>query len=362
MSRKSACYPRWMVVLIGLSLFAGPALGQVYQYRAQLRAAAIQQGQVSASGIVWNCAGAVCQTSGPWPTPGLGACQTLAAKVGAVASYGHPGASLSPGQLSQCNQGLASPQLAGPMTKAAPMVSIKPMLQTKTVSLPAGTASTVTPAQIQQKTLLFNQLSNQRAQVTLQAQKPIPMMDAGNPRLRAIVSQVKMPPCGVDDCDGDGRLSIASGGDDCDDNNVQRFPGHTEVCDSNDHDEDCDPATFGFRDTDADGHVDLNCGNIDLSNGGQRKSGNDCDDMRRNVNPDAADICDGLDNNCDGIVDENQTLTFFLDADGDGHGSPDNRVSACPYDQSAAAATGRWLVMVGNDCDDSNPDLWHDCP
>ena len=367
MSRKSACYPRWMVVLIGLSLFAGPALGQVYQYRAQLRAAAIQQGQVSASGIVWNCAGSVCRTSGPWPTPGLGACQTLAAKVGAVSSYGHPGAGLSSGQLSQCNQGLASPllaspQLAVPMTKLAPMATIKPTLQTKSVPLPAGTVAKLTPAQLQQRTTMFNQLSKQRAQAVLQAAKPIPMLDAGDAGMRAAAAAAgatMTEGCPNGDSDGDGHDAITCGGDDCDDNDANRFPGKAEICDSNGHDEDCDVTTYGQRDADADGFGDARCMN---AFGGERKSGNDCDDNLHNVNPDAADICDRLDNNCDGIVDLNQTLTFFLDADGDGHGSPDNRVDACPYDQSAAAATGRWLVMVGNDCDDSNPDLWHDCP
>lgn len=353
------------VVLIGLSLLASPALGQIYQYTAQLRAAASQQGQVSASGIVWNCAGSVCRTSGPWPTPGLGACQTLAAKVGAVSSYGHPGAGLSSGQLSQCNQGLASPQLAVPMTKLAPMATIKPTLQTKSVPLPAGTVAKLTPAQLQQRTTLFNELSEQRAQAVLQAAKPIPMMDAGDAGMRAAAAAAGAAAATVcvngysADCDGDGADSISMGGNDCDDNDVNRFPGHAEICDSNGHDEDCDPDTFGQRDSDNDGFWDAYCMNAFDGHGSQ---GDDCDDTSRNVNPAAADICDRIDNNCDGSVDVGQTLIFFLDADGDGHGSPDNRVDACPYDQSAAAATGRWLVMVGNDCDDSNPDLWHDCP
>lgn len=355
------------VVLIGLSLLASPALGQIYQYTAQLRADASQQGQVTASGIVWNCAGSVCRTSGPWPTPGLGACQTLAAKVGAVSSYGHPGAGLSSGQLSQCNQGLASPllaspQLAVPMTKLAPMATIKPTLQTKSVPLPAGTAAKLTPDQLQQRTTMFNELSKQRAQAVLQAAKPIPMLDAGDAGMRAAAAAAGASltkGCVNGDSDRDGDDSIACGGNDCDDNDVQRFPGKPEVCDSNGHDEDCDPDTFGQRDSDNDGFWDAQCMNAFA---GRVSQGDDCDDTRRIVNPGAADICDGRDNNCDGDVDEGQTLIFFLDADGDGHGSPENRVEACPYNQAAAATSGRWLVMVGNDCDDSNPDLWHDCP
>jgi hypothetical protein len=42
------------------------------------------------------------------------------------------------------------------------------------------------------------------------------------------------------DADGDGHRSQDCGGDDCDDNDANRFPGHTEVCDSLTHDEDCE--------------------------------------------------------------------------------------------------------------------------
>ncbi|MEE9332454.1 MAG: hypothetical protein V3U89_09540 [Methylophilaceae bacterium] len=50
-------------------------------------------------------------------------------------------------------------------------------------------------------------------------------------------------------------------GRDCDDNNPKRFGGNLEVCDENDIDEDCDPSTFGTKDTDGDGFVDAECGN-----------------------------------------------------------------------------------------------------
>lgn len=37
-------------------------------------------------------------------------------------------------------------------------------------------------------------------------------------------------------------------GDDCDDDDPDRYPGNFEICDDDDHDEDCDPTTFGTRD------------------------------------------------------------------------------------------------------------------
>ena len=94
--------------------------------------------------------------------------------------------------------------------------------------------------------------------------------------------------------------------------------------------------------------------------------GTDCDDGRPDVNPLAAEICDGRDNNCDGAVDDGQTLPRYLDADGDGHGDPATRLDVCPSDISnaasrAATSGGGWLVEIGNDCDDSDPDRWRDC-
>jgi hypothetical protein len=63
------------------------------------------------------------------------------------------------------------------------------------------------------------------------------------------------------DADGDGADSIACGGTDCDDSDPNRFPGNIEVCDADDHDEDCDPRTFGSKDTDGDGYIDRACVN-----------------------------------------------------------------------------------------------------
>lgn len=90
--------------------------------------------------------------------------------------------------------------------------------------------------------------------------------------------------------------------------------------------------------------------------------GPDCDDSSRNVNPLAAETCDNRDNDCDGLVDEDQRLRFFLDADGDGQGDPRQPLEACPADQQRAADEGRWLSLNGNDCDDTDPNRWQGCP
>ncbi|MBK9369173.1 MAG: putative metal-binding motif-containing protein [Deltaproteobacteria bacterium] len=75
----------------------------------------------------------------------------------------------------------------------------------------------------------------------------------------------------------------------------------------------------------------------------------DCDDAQSAVNPSAPELCDGLDNDCDGVVDEDaeDATTFYADADADGHGDPTAPTVAC----EAPADT----VLNGDDCDDDQP-------
>jgi alpha-tubulin suppressor-like RCC1 family protein len=114
---------------------------------------------------------------------------------------------------------------------------------------------------------------------------------------RDLGSEMSMCP----DRDGDGHADVACGGDDCDDDDARRFPGNTEVCDYDGHDEDCDEATFGDKDVDRDGFVDARCCN---GTGPAARCGEDCDDARRNTNPLVPEVCNGRDDDCNGMVDE----------------------------------------------------------
>lgn len=177
-------------------------------------------------------------------------------------------------------------------------------------------------------------------------------MRPGTLVLVAVVSLI-MPPPGalaqVCDADGDGVNSIACGGTDCDDTDPNRFPGNAEVCDGGDHDEDCDPGTFGFRDTDADGFGDARCCND--GGGGTRNCGDDCNDTARTIHPLASDFCNGVDDNCDTVVDDASqspgSNAHFLDSDRDGYGAPGGGVFACVGDPGFA--------VIGGDCNDTNP-------
>ena len=101
------------------------------------------------------------------------------------------------------------------------------------------------------------------------------------------------------DRDGDGEPSIACGGADCDDLDPLRYPTNPEVCD--DVDQDCDPTTFGSTDGDRDGYVASRCCNV--GDDGARLCGPDCDDGRAAVSPEGAELCNGVDDDCDGAID-----------------------------------------------------------
>lgn len=160
------------------------------------------------------------------------------------------------------------------------------------------------------------------------------------------------------DADGDGHASTECGGDDCDDNDPTRYPGNREVCDADGRDEDCNPATFGTphvcqtgdaSDCDNDGYVSNGCGNLAVFRSGPRAGqlqpgvprdvlGDDCNDANPATHPGQIEVCNHVDDNCNGITDEGVKMTLWKDVDGDGFGDGRNFASriddACPQDQS----------------------------
>jgi hypothetical protein len=145
--------------------------------------------------------------------------------------------------------------------------------------------------------------------------------------------------CETDE-DGDGAIAVECGGNDCDDTDERRSPGAIEICDGDD--EDCDPRTFGDRDSDADGYADSACCN-------GASCGSDCDDSRPDVHPTEAESCDGRDQDCDEAIDEGVLLTFVRDADEDGYGS-----AAAGAMRTSGCFAPKGYAASATDCDDAN--------
>jgi len=149
------------------------------------------------------------------------------------------------------------------------------------------------------------------------------------------------------DADGDGY----SAAEDCDDDDAAVNPGAIEVCDGVDND--CDDAVdegvldTWYADADSDGYGDAGSPTESCDGPpGHVPTATDCDDDDASIYPSAPERCDGLDNDCDGEIDDGVLRTWYADLDGDGFGDPDTRVEGCEPPDDA--------VDNDEDCDDAD--------
>ena len=143
-------------------------------------------------------------------------------------------------------------------------------------------------------------------------------------------------------------------GNDCDDENSNAYPGNTEICDGLDNN--CNEAvdeevgTQYYFDGDEDGFGDSEEGVFACEpSSGFVENASDCDDENNTIYPDAEESCDGLDNDCDGEVDEDVGTLYYLDLDGDGYGNDQVFMLSC-------SPTSNYVTALG-DCDDIDPNI-----
>ena len=121
---------------------------------------------------------------------------------------------------------------------------------------------------------------------------------------------------------------------DCNDASGRYFPGAREADCTNPNDYNCD-GSVGYADADLDGYAACR----------------ECDDGVAAVNPGAAEVCNGIDDDCDGDVDPPRSTdasTWYRDSDGDGYTAQGGSITSCDEPE------GYFSASESFDCDDAH--------
>lgn len=135
------------------------------------------------------------------------------------------------------------------------------------------------------------------------------------------------------DADGDGYASNV----DCNDADAAINPGADEICDGIDNNcngdiDEAGGATW-YADTDGDTYGDAGSTTISCTTpDGYVADNTDCNDGNDAINPAATEVCDGVDNNCDGNIDEGIDLSISI--------TPSGVIELCKPDDVTLSAVG----------------------
>jgi len=146
---------------------------------------------------------------------------------------------------------------------------------------------------------------------------------------------------------------------DCNDRNRYLNPGAVETCNGDDDNcdgiidpQDSEGCNRYYKDMDGDGVgvAEFKCLCVSKGIYAALELG-DCDDHNKNVHQNAREICNEVDDNCNGQVDEGENLKecrpFYFDKDGDGFGY--QKTSKC-----LCKPNGLYRAEILGDCNDDN--------
>ncbi len=151
------------------------------------------------------------------------------------------------------------------------------------------------------------------------------------------------------------RNGFVTDNTDCDDLNHNIHPGAQEQCDA--IDDNCNGDIYDglvwiryYRDSDGDGYGNLNDFTLRCSPPeGYVTDSTDCADYNENRHPGAQEICDNIDDNCNGLLYDGLTITtYYWDNDNDGFGTPGTTLLTCGEPLPG-------FVSDSTDCNDDSP-------